>query len=504
MSTRSEPFPSLIIRADGVEAQGAFAEAQAEYLDPDAGVVSRLERLLSSRSAGVVAHFYMDPELQGVLYACDWPHIHVSDSLVMADRACDMAKAGAQEIVVLGVDFMSENVRAMLDASGHEDVGCWRVSERPIGCSLAESAEALAYGAWLDKAMATPKSLHVVYINTSLRTKARAHHKVPTITCTSSNVVATVLQTFAQEPDAHVWFGPDTYMGQNLARLFATLLELDDEAIRALHPAHDRETIRALLPRFHYFEQGNCVVHHLFGADVARRVEDDYYRAAAEPGATAVDVTAHLEVPGEMFALALRAQREGRGVIGSTKNILDHIGARLDAALDEGAAPHGPTRLRFVLGTEAGMITAIARSIRARLAEAPAAREVEVEIIFPVASEAVTATGDAAMPLVPGVSGGEGCSTAGGCATCPYMKMNSLDALVDLLERLPSSAGPGEPREGVEQAHEALAGFRPEAYTETIAGRTMAQLGTLPILHMRGFQRGGELPEALIADIRAR
>jgi len=37
-----------------------------------------------------------------------------------------------------------------------------------------------------------------VYINTSLRTKAHAHQAVPTITCTSSNVVQTVLQAFAQ------------------------------------------------------------------------------------------------------------------------------------------------------------------------------------------------------------------------------------------------------------------------------------------------------------------
>jgi quinolinate synthase len=37
-----------------------------------------------------------------------------------------------------------------------------------------------------------------VYINTSLRTKAYAHEAVPTITCTSSNVVQTVLQAFAQ------------------------------------------------------------------------------------------------------------------------------------------------------------------------------------------------------------------------------------------------------------------------------------------------------------------
>ena len=498
LSSTPEPFPSLIVRADGFVAQGSFAEAQAEYLDPDPGIVRRVEQLLRTRETGVVAHFYMDPELQGVLYACDWSHIHISDSLVMADRACDMARAGAKEIVVLGVDFMSENVRAMLDASGLDKVGCWRVAEQPIGCSLAESAESLAYGAWLEKAAQTPNSLHVVYINTSLRTKARAHHLVPTITCTSSNVVATVLQTFAQEPQAHVWFGPDTYMGQNLARLFASLAELDDGVIRALHPDHDRASIRALLPRFHYFEQGNCVVHHLFGAEVAARIDQDYGRDSD------VDITAHLEVPGEMFTLALQAQREGRGVVGSTKNILDHIGARLDAALEESPGHdegQSTRRLRFLLGTEAGMVTSIVRAIRARLNDAPTERQVEVEIIFPVAAEAVAATGDRSLPVVPGVAGGEGCSTAGGCATCPYMKMNSLDALVDLLERLP-------PREADEQritgARRALAAFEPETYAETIAGQTMARLGTVPILHMRGFQREGKLPDALLLDMRKR
>ncbi len=44
----------------------------------------------------------------------------------------------------------------------------------------------------------SPLSVHVVYINTSLRTKALAHALVPTITCTSSNVVQTVLTAFAQ------------------------------------------------------------------------------------------------------------------------------------------------------------------------------------------------------------------------------------------------------------------------------------------------------------------
>jgi quinolinate synthase len=93
--------------------------------------------------------------------------------------------------------------------------------------------------------------------------------------------------------------------------------------------------------------------------------------------------------------------------------------------------------------------------------------------------------------VVPGVAAGEGCSTAGGCATCPYMKMNSLTALFSLTRRLGhGSAG--------------LEAFFPRLYSETIRGRTTAELGGEPILHMRAFQRTGVLPEALVADILGR
>jgi len=96
------------------------------------------------------------------------------------------------------VDFMSENARAMLDAAGHRGVPVYRVAAEPIGCSLAESAEAAAYDAYLEGAARKGRGLHVVYINTSLNTKAKAHSVVPTITCTSSNVVKTVLTGFKQ------------------------------------------------------------------------------------------------------------------------------------------------------------------------------------------------------------------------------------------------------------------------------------------------------------------
>jgi quinolinate synthase len=89
-STASGSFPSLVIRSDRLEPRGAFAEAQARYLNPDAASVAELGRLLRHKQIGVAAHFYMDPELQGVLSACDWPHIHISDSLEMADRAVEM------------------------------------------------------------------------------------------------------------------------------------------------------------------------------------------------------------------------------------------------------------------------------------------------------------------------------------------------------------------------------------------------------------------------------
>ncbi len=471
----STPFPSLILRVDGVEPQGDFARTQAEFLEPDPAVVRDLRKLLEDRQAGVVAHFYMDAELQGVLAACDWPWIFTSDSLAMADAAVKMASEGAQVIAVLGVDFMSENVRAVMDHAGFAHVPVLRLSEKAIGCSLAESAEAPAYGAWLTRAAESDNPLHVIYINTGLDVKARAQVRVPTITCTSSNVVRTVLQAFAQVPDLHLFYGPDTYMGENLVTLFTGLLDQPEDTIRALHPDHDHATLRSVLERFSYFRQGVCVVHHLFGDEVAARVARDYADCFH---------TAHLEVPGEMFALASAAQRQDRGVVGSTSDILGFILRRVREAVAEGTGG----RLRFVLGTEAGMVTPIVKQIRGLLAEA-GRDDLEVEIIFPVASEAVAQAPESGLGVVPGVASGEGCSVAGGCATCPYMKMNSLEALFDLLEGL---GGDLDPRP-----------LWPKTYSERIGERSLAEVGTEPILAMRHFKRTGELPESLVEQVTA-
>ena len=44
--------------------RGSFAETQATFMTPDPSAVVELDSLLSSKNMGVVAHYYMDAELQ--------------------------------------------------------------------------------------------------------------------------------------------------------------------------------------------------------------------------------------------------------------------------------------------------------------------------------------------------------------------------------------------------------------------------------------------------------
>ncbi|KAM0838713.1 hypothetical protein ACQ4PT_060793 [Festuca glaucescens] len=294
---RGEPFPSLLIGRDGaVRAQGSYAEAQAMFLSPDHSKIAELVNTLMEKKIGIVAHFYMDPEVQGILTGAkrQWPHIHISDSLVMADSAVQMAEAGCKYIAVLGVDFMSENVRAILDQAG-------------------------------------------------------------------------------------------------------------------------------------FNKNGNCIVHDMFGHEVVEKIKEEYSDAF---------LTAHFEVPGEMFSLSMEAKTRGMGVVGSTQNILDFIKNHLNLALDRNVDDH----LQFVLGTESGMITSIVAAVR-KLFDSYGSSEdganIEVEIVFPVSRDSVSKTsvddshdfGSSVtndleqITIVPGVVSGEGCSIHGGCASCPYMKL---------------------------------------------------------------------------------
>ena len=262
----------------------------------------------------------------------------------------------------------------------------------------------------------------------------------------------------------NVWYGPDTYMGRNLQELFAYLATMSDADVAAVHPSHTAASIAKCLPRLHAYPDGMCVVHHIFGGETAAAVRRGYSDAY---------ITAHFEVPGEMFGVAMEAQRQrGMGVVGSTSNILGFIAKKVQEAQQRGFED----RLQFVLGTEVGMITGIVRKVQKILSAGPDIG-LDVEVVFPVAPEAITtpsnssgaaagagrigaSAGQVELPsglaVVPGPAGGEGCSAEGGCAACPYMKMNSLAAL----ERVCGLIG---------SADEAmLAAYKPQAHQEQV------------------------------------
>lgn len=466
-------------------------------MDPDPDAVQALGESLLEANMGIVAHYYMDVELQGVLTAVKRSNVALSnrigiaDSLKMGDLAVSMCKDdGVTAVACLGVDFMSESVSAIMNRNGFGHVPVYRATSAAIGCSLAESAERDSYRAWLETSKKGAQPLHVVYINTSLETKAVSSSIVPTITCTSSNVLQTMLQASAQVPELKILYGPDTYMGDNLVALFHAILKQngaepwDDARIaRDLHPLHNRESLARLRDNIDVYPSGNCIVHHMFGSEVVDTVKRSYDDAF---------VTAHLEVPGEMFQIAMEKSLEGRGVVGSTSDILKFITRKVDEAARESST--ASTRLKFILGTEAGMVTSIVKSVQDILDATGS--NVEAEIVFPVASDAVMGVEDNDdLALVPGVSGGEGCSTAGGCATCPFMKMNDLDALQDIVDMVRSGSPKDEMRLTFHLPPSRLQGKK-------IGGVDAMDLGTMPILYMRELMKNGVLPEELLRKVR--
>ena len=508
-------FPSIIIGPDTISPQGSFAEAQASFLEPPMELVEEMLDKLIELKIGIVAHYYMDVELQGILFAIkkrqmellqsdtsgkipQFPLVAIADSLKMGDDAVNMcSQSNVESIICLGVDFMSESVSAILGKNGFSKTPVYRATHKHIGCSLAESAEGMNYKAWLNKsASEKKKSLHVVYINTSLETKATSSSIIPTITCTSSNVLQTILQASAQmgPEELRICYGPDTYMGENLVSLLTAVLESkwsDERIKRDLHPAHDQASIRALRDNTDVYPSGNCVVHHMFGQSVVDTVMNDYSDAY---------VTAHLEVPGEMFQIALKKSLVDDGVVGSTSNILNFIERKVKEASEKGEKK----RLKFILGTEAGMVTSIVRSVQ-EILDSSSSKGVEAEIIFPVSSEAVmgvendgSESSTSSLEVVPGVAGGEGCSTAGGCATCPFMKMNDLDAVQDIVDMIGRSSSDGSNTLQL-QLNKHLPPNK--LVGKKIDGRDAIDLGTEPIVYMREFMQSKKMSDSLVERI---
>lgn len=164
-------------------------------------LIDDIVRLKRERNAVLLAHYYQSPEIQDL---ADF----VGDSLALAQEA-DRSKADV--ILFAGVHFMAETAKVL--NPGRTVV----VPDRQAGCSLADSAPAEAFAAFVD---AHPDHLVVSYINCSAAVKAMSD-----IICTSSNAVRVVNSLPADRP---VIFAPDKHLGAYVQRVTGRRLLLWD------------------------------------------------------------------------------------------------------------------------------------------------------------------------------------------------------------------------------------------------------------------------------------
>ena len=160
-------------------------------------VKTRIRELLKEKDAVLIAHYYVEADLQELAEETGG---YVSDSL-------DMAKFGnehsAQTLVVAGVRFMGETAKILNPEK--------RVLMPTLEaeCSLDLSCPADEFNAFCD---AHPDHVVVVYSNTSAEVKARADYVV-----TSS--IALELVSWLGEQGKKVLWAPDKHLGNYIKRV---------------------------------------------------------------------------------------------------------------------------------------------------------------------------------------------------------------------------------------------------------------------------------------------
>ena len=282
----------------------------------------RIKRLLIEKQAVLVAHYYVDADLQDLAEETGGC---VSDSLEMARFGRDHP---AKTLVVAGVKFMGETAKIL---SPEKTV---LMPDLDATCSLDLGCPADEFAAFCD---AHPDRTVVVYANTSAAVKARADWMV-----TSSIGLDIVAHLHAQ--GKKILWAPDKHLGDYIQKKTGADMLL---------------------------WQGSCLVHDEFKGAELELLKKDHPNAM---------VLVHPESPAAVVALA--------DVVGSTSQL---IAATLTPGVDE-----------FIVATDNGILH------KMRLA-APGKTFIEA----PTAGNSAT------------------CKS---CAHCPWMAMNGLQNLADVLE----------------------------------------------------------------------
>ncbi|MBY4897267.1 quinolinate synthase NadA [Cupriavidus sp. AU9028] len=293
-------------------------------LTPDerAALKERIRALLKARNAVLVAHYYVDADLQDLAEETGGC---VSDSLEMARFGRDHP---AQTLVVAGVRFMGETAKIL---SPEKTI---LMPDLDATCSLDLGCPADEFNAFCD---AHPDRTVVVYANTSAAVKARADWMV------TSSIGLKIVEHLHARGEKILW-APDKHLGSYI----------------------QRQTGADML-----LWQGSCLVHDEFKGVELDLLREEHPRAK---------ILVHPESPANVVALA--------DVVGSTSQLIA-AAQQLDA--DE-----------FIVATDNGILH------KMRMA-APGKRFIEA----PTAGNSAT------------------CKS---CAHCPWMAMNALTNLAEVLE----------------------------------------------------------------------
>ncbi|MCO4888904.1 quinolinate synthase NadA [Cupriavidus sp. WGtm5] len=283
---------------------------------------ARIRRLLKERNAVLVAHYYVDADLQDLAEETGGC---VSDSLEMARFGRDHE---ARTLVVAGVRFMGETAKIL---SPEKTV---LMPDLDATCSLDLGCPADEFAAFCD---AHPDRTVVVYANTSAAVKARADWMV------TSSIGLKIVEHLHAQGKKILW-APDKHLGSYIQK---------------------RTGADMLL------WQGSCLVHDEF-----KGIELDLLRREF-PNAK---ILVHPESPENVVAQA--------DVVGSTSQLIE-AAQKLDAT-------------EFIVATDNGILH------KMRMA-APGKHFIEA----PTAGNSAT------------------CKS---CAHCPWMAMNALTNLAEVLE----------------------------------------------------------------------
>jgi quinolinate synthase len=154
-------------------------------------LLKHIQQLKEKNNVVILAHYYQEPEIQDM---ADF----VGDSLELSRKA---SETDADVILFCGVHFMAETAKIVNPSKKV------LLPDMDAGCSLADSAPADEFGAWLNN---YPNHIVISYINCSAEVKAMSD-----IICTSANAKK-IIESVPK--NKKIIFAPDRLLGQYMIK----------------------------------------------------------------------------------------------------------------------------------------------------------------------------------------------------------------------------------------------------------------------------------------------